>query len=176
MLRLRHNGQCEVVIHRRVKNLFVQVVVCVFGNVIAVGPVLTQTLTQGPVVGGVTSSKANIFLRTDQAASVALCYGTDPNLDTCQMSEIYQTHLAHDFTKIIRLSELVPDTTFYFNILVNGVPQLTSPPYPSFTIFPTADSLRNFNFVVLTDFISTDHLINLVQTYASAPSLRVHWW
>jgi alkaline phosphatase D len=150
-----------------VKTLFIQVVVCVVANVIAVGSALTQTLTHGPVIGGVTSSKANVFLRTDEAASVALCYGTVPNLDSCQMSEIYETHFNHDFTKTIRLSGLMPDTTFYLNILVNGVPQLTSP-YPCFTTFPTADSLRNFNFVVLTDFVYTDRLVNSVQTYASA--------
>jgi alkaline phosphatase D len=130
--------------------------------------VLAQVLTHGPVVGGVTSSKARVFLRTDQEASVALCYGTDPNLDTCQLSETYQTRSAHDFTTTIRLSGLMPDTTFYINILVNGVPQSTSPPYRSFTTFPTADISRNFNFVVLTDFVPPNHLINAVQTYASA--------
>jgi alkaline phosphatase D len=159
-------------IHLRVKTLFIQVVVCVFANVVAVHPVLTQTLTHGPVVGGVTSSKANVFLRTDQAARVALCYGTDPNLDTCQMSEIYETHSAQDFTKIIRLSGLMPDTTFYFNILIDDIPQVSSPPYPSFTTFPTADSRRNFNFVVLTDFVNTGRLTNSVQTYASAAAER----
>jgi len=153
--------------HRRVKILFIQVV-AVYVQVTAGGLALAQVLTHGPVVGGVTSSKASVFLRTDQEASVALCYGTDSNLDTCQMSETYQTRSAHDFTKIIRLSGLMPDTAFYLNILVNGVPELTSPPYPSFTTFPMAGSLRNFKFVVLTDFRSLNHLTDTVQTYASA--------
>jgi alkaline phosphatase D len=163
----RQPERVESARHCRVKTLFIQIV-AVFAQVMAGGLVLAQVLTHGPVVGGVTSSKARVFLRTDQEARVALCYGADPNLGTCQMSETYQTRSARDFTKIILLSGLLPDTTFYFNILVNGVPQLTSPPYPSFTTFPTAGSLRNFNFVVLTDFVSTDHLINPVQTYASA--------
>jgi alkaline phosphatase D len=153
--------------HRRVKTLFIQVV-SVFAQVMAGGLVLAQVLTHGPVVGGVTSSKARVFLRTDQESSVALCYGADPNLDTCQMSATYPTRSAHDFTKIIRLSGLMPGTTFYLNILVNGVPQLTSPPYPSFKTFPTAGSLRNFNFVVLTDFVPPFNLTRAVQTYASA--------
>jgi len=151
-----------------VKTLFIQVVVSVFAQVMAGGLVLAQVLTHGPVVGGVTSSEAMVFLRTDQEASVALCYGADPSLDTCQMSGTSHTRSAHDFTKIVRLSGLMPGTTFYLNILVNGVPQLTSPPYPSFTTFPTAGSLRNFNFVVLTDFRSTGNLTHAVQTYASA--------
>jgi alkaline phosphatase D len=158
----------EIARHCRVKTLFIQVVVSVFAQVMASGLVLAQVLTHGPVVGGVTSSKARVFLRTDQEASVALCYGADPNLDTCQMSEIFQTRSARDFTKIILLSGLMPGTTFYLNVLVNGVPQLTSPPYPSFTTFPTAGSLRNFKFVVLTDFVPPNNLTSAVQTYASA--------
>jgi alkaline phosphatase D len=153
---------------RRAKTLFIQVLSVYVQMMVGGGFVFAQVLTHGPVVGGVTSSKASVFLRTDQEASVALCYGTDPNLDTCQMSETYQTRTSHDFTKIIRLSGLMPDNTFYLNIVVNAVPQLTSPPYPSFTTFPTAGSLRNFNFVVLTDFQDTYILTNAVQTYASA--------
>jgi hypothetical protein len=48
----------------------------------AAGLTFGQVLTHGPVVGGVTSSSANVFVRTDQAASVVLWYGTDPNLQT----------------------------------------------------------------------------------------------
>jgi hypothetical protein len=71
----------------------------------ASGLVLAQVLTHGPVVGGVTSSKAKVFVRTDQETNVALCYGADPNLGTCQISETYPTRAAHDFTKIIPLSD-----------------------------------------------------------------------
>src|SRR5438046_10618488 len=114
--------------HRRVKILFIQIV-AVHVQVTAGGLALAQVLTHGPVVGGVTSSKASVFLRTDQEASVALCYGTDSNLDTCQMSEPYQTRSGHDFAKIVRLCGLMPAAAFYLNILVNGMPEVTSPPY-----------------------------------------------
>jgi hypothetical protein len=51
-------------------------------QIMAAGLTFGQVLTHGPVVGGVTSSSANVFVRTDQAASVVLWYGTDPNLQT----------------------------------------------------------------------------------------------
>jgi len=38
-----------------------------------------QILTHGPVVGGVTAAEAKVFVRTDQAANVALEYGTRPS-------------------------------------------------------------------------------------------------
>ena len=58
----------EIAKYRRVKTLFIQVVVSLFAQVIASGLVLAQVLTHGPVVGGVTSSQARVFIRTDQNA------------------------------------------------------------------------------------------------------------
>src|SRR5262245_45194804 len=45
-------------------------------------PSVAQVLTHGPVVGGVTDSTGNVFLRADQAATVAVQYSTDPNFAT----------------------------------------------------------------------------------------------
>ena len=97
-----------------------------------------------------------------------LRYGTDPNLDTYQVSETYQTSLSSDFTKNIPLSGLLPDTTFYLNIVVNGVVQFATPPYPSFTTFPVPGSSRDFKFAILTDFVPPKNLTSSVPTYARA--------
>ena len=127
-----------------------------------------QVLTHGPVVGGVTSSNANVFVRTDQAASVVLRYGTDPNLQTYLVSGTFQTSSSNDFTKIIPLASLSAQTTFYINVVVNGTSQFASPPYPSFTTFPSRGTSRNFKFVVLSDFKNTALLTNTTRTFASA--------
>jgi alkaline phosphatase D len=139
-----------------------------FLPILAASPALGQVLTHGPVVGGVTAATANVFVRTNQAATVALCYGTDPNLDTCQISDTYQTNSVNDFTKIIPLSSLPAHATFYINVVVNGVPQFDAPPYPSFTTFPPSGTSRNFSFVVLSDFKNTGLLTKTVQTFVSA--------
>jgi len=144
------------------------VIVLVLAKFIAGGTAFGQVLTHGPVVGGVTASDANVFVRTDQAASIMLRYGTDPNLDTYQVSETYETSSEDDFTKIIPLSGLLPEATFYLNVVVNGVPQLASTPYPQFMTFPETGTSRNFKFVVLTDFVTTWELTSAVQTFASA--------
>src|SRR5438874_4349163 len=47
------------------KNLFALVVVSVLAQIIAGGLASGQILTHGPVVGGVTASNANVFVRTD---------------------------------------------------------------------------------------------------------------
>lgn len=132
-----------------------------------VGLAFGQALTHGPVVGGVTDSKASVFVRTDQAANIRLRYGTDPSLNAYQLSETFQTSASDDFTKVIPLNGLSPEATFYINVIVNGVPQLTGPSYPSFATFPPSGSSRNFKFAVLTDFTNTKNLTHAVQTFAT---------
>ncbi len=141
--------------------------ISVVTQVVAAGFALGQVLSHGPVVGGVTASQANVFVRTDQATSVALEYGTDPNLATYQVSDTLSTDSTSDFTRIIPLANLTAETTYYLNLVVNGTPRL-SPPYPSFTTFPPSGTSRDFNFIVLTDFEAVKNLRETVQTFASA--------
>jgi alkaline phosphatase D len=151
-----------------VKSFFIASLLSFFAPILLGGLVSAQVLTHGPVVGGVTSSEARVFVRTNQAANVALCYGTDPNLYNCQVSQSFQTESSHDFTRIIPLSGLSPETRVYVNAVVNGAPQFPYPPYPSFATFPPDGHAKNFRFVVLTDFKVTRLLRRAVQTYASA--------
>jgi alkaline phosphatase D len=109
---------------------------------LTVGASFGPILMQGPVVRGVTASEAKVFVRTDQAASVTLRYGSDPNLDTYLLSAL-ATGSPGDLTKIISLSGLTPETSYYFTVLVNGVPQQTRPPYPSFTTLAPGESIAS---------------------------------
>jgi alkaline phosphatase D len=129
---------------------------------------LGQTLTHGPVVGGVTDSSANVFLRASQQTTVALRYGTDPNLTSYEVSGSFTTSSTSDFTKIIALTSLTPEQTYYLNPLVNGVPQRTAPPYPTFQTFPAGGSVRTFKFIVLADFATVKNLTKTTPTFASA--------
>ncbi len=128
----------------------------------------SQVLTHGPVVGGVTASSANVFVRTNQEASVALRFGTDPNLETYLVSETFATSSASDFTKIIPIADLTAETIYYLDVTVNGVPQLTVPPYPSFKAFPEDGTSRDFKFVVLADFKNIESLTETTTTFSNA--------
>ena len=130
-----------------------------------------QLMTRGPVVGGVTESEAKVFVRTDQASSVALRYGTDSNLGTYLVSAPLDTTLISDFTKIIPLVGLSAETTYYVNVLVNDIPQITAPPYPSFSTFPPGGSSRSFSFVAFSDFETSYNLHETVQTFTSAAAV-----
>src|SRR5262249_11227295 len=88
---------------------------------------LAASLTHGPVVGGVTSSVANVFVRTSDVATVTLRYGTDPTLTTYLTSAAFTTDSTSDFTKIIPLSGLVAESPYYLDVQVDGVSQFVSP-------------------------------------------------
>jgi alkaline phosphatase D len=136
-------------------------------QILIAGLALGQVLTHGPVVGGVSNSKAKVFVRTDQATSVQLRYGTNPNLGRFLVTDTVTTDATSDFTRILPLARLAPETTYYLNVVVNGVPQLI-PPYPSFATFAASGSPKSFSFIVLTDFTTTHNLTANVQTFASA--------
>src|SRR5437660_509689 len=74
---------------------------------------LGQVMSHGPVVGGVTNSRAKVFVRTDQAASVVLRYSTNPNLNNYLVSDTVTTASEGDFTSIIQLADLSAETTYY---------------------------------------------------------------
>ena len=113
-----------------------------------------QILTHGPVVGGVTDTGVNVFVRTSQAADITLEYGTNPNLGTYSLPTTLTTNATSDYTAFIPLSGLSAETTFYLNVLVDDVAQLSQPPYPSFTTFAASGVSRTFQFLVLSDFVT----------------------
>ncbi len=145
-------------------------ILSLFGLIHAVilGCASAQTLSHGPVVGGVTANSANVFVRTSQAAHVVIRYGTDPTLGTYLESQGSDTTGASDFTKIISLSGLLAEKTYYLNAVVNGTPHLSAPPYPNFKTFAPANTSRDLKFVVLTDFYTVNKLDRITPTFASA--------
>ena len=106
-------------------------------------------------------------MRTSAVATVSVRYGTQPDLSTFQTSASLTTASANDFTKIIPLTNLTPETPYYLNVVVNGVAQNTAP-FPTFTTFAPTGVGRDFKFVVLSDFVNVKNLTATSQTFASA--------
>ena len=129
---------------------------------------VAQVLTHGPVVGGVTDSGGNVFLRTDQAATVKLQYSTDPDFATFSVSDSRTTSATSDFTANVPLTNLSAETTYYLRVVVNGVLQSSAPPYPSFKTFAPIGTSRSFSFVVLADFVNVSNLDRDVATFQHA--------
>jgi alkaline phosphatase D len=111
----------------------------------------SPTLTHGPVVGAVTPSSATVFVRTSAGAAVKLIYGQAPDLKDATTSPEKLTDASTDFTTKITLTDLVPSTIYYYNVMVDGALQPASP-YPRFKTFPPEGQSVPLKLVVLTDF------------------------
>lgn len=102
------------------------------------------TLTHGTMVGGVTANSAKVWFRVAPRAKVAIEYGTDPQLKngTTQIfptGQGFLTERKNDFTGTLELTNLSPQTTYYYRILINGQPtELPSwaSSYSQFMTFP----------------------------------------
>jgi alkaline phosphatase D len=113
-----------------------------------------SAMTDGPLVGGVTNQVAEVWARTDVAASVAVEYSTDPLLASPQRSAAVTTTAGSDFTAIVPLSGLQALTKYYYRILVDGTPEETAN-FPSFTTFANPGAATGFSFAVVGDLQNT---------------------
>lgn len=125
-------------------------------------------LTHGPVVGAVTATHARVFVRTSAPAQVRIRYGATSDLPNGAESAAQFTRADSDFTTQVELQGLNASTSYYLQVLVNGVAQLC-PPYPHFKTFPVAGSNVPFRFVLLTDFkTARKNSKRYVETFKSA--------
>ncbi|MCP4572743.1 MAG: hypothetical protein GY838_10365 [bacterium] len=126
----------------------------------------TASLTHGPTVGGVTESRAQLWVRLDGPAPVAFRYGTDPALARFSVSTTAATVAEQDFTARVIIEPLQPDVLYYYAPVVAGKVAL-QPPYPRFRTAPTVDESAEFTFVYLTDF-QNPNSGGRVETFRSA--------
>jgi alkaline phosphatase D len=129
-------------------------------------------LTHGPVVGGATPYDVKVFLRTDRQANVVIQYGNDPDLTVFSLTNTLTTYPKHDFTRIIHITGLQPNTIYFVNISVNGIDQFTKP-FPSFKTFPKSSLPQPFSFLVLTDFDNQRSVKNVFPTFLNASEEKV---
>lgn len=110
----------------------------------------SATLTHGPVVGGVTDTSAKVFARTNEPAQLAVRYSRSPSLDGALTTNPQAVSGETDFTGILLLNGLSPNTTYYYTVLVNGQDQLLLS-YPSFRTFPPSHEALEFRVAVIGD-------------------------
>ena len=110
------------------------------------------SVTEYPVVGAVTSSKAVVALRTSAAASVVVEYDTVYNFPNPVASSSVSTVSGSDFTAKISLSNLQANTVYFYRIKVDGVVQ-SSLGELKFTTFPSSGS---FTFSAFADVAPVD--------------------
>lgn len=93
-------------------------------------------------VGHVGPTHARLAVGLDAGRDLGIVYSTDPNLSG--LNGTFPVFAADDYTRSIDLTELQPQTRYYYNLVIDHRPQF-SPPYPSFrtpSAYGTAGTVR----------------------------------
>ena len=80
-----------------------------------------QTLTYGPIVGGVTDTSCNIFIGTSAPAGFTILLSKTPPFGSIVASGVGTTDPS-DSVGIVHIGGLTPNTQYYMRVTINGVP------------------------------------------------------
>ena len=80
-----------------------------------------QTITYGPIVGGVTDTSCNIFIGTSAPTSFSVLLSKTNPFGSIAASGVGTTGPS-DSTAIIHIGGLIPNTQYYMRATINGVP------------------------------------------------------
>ena len=74
----------------------------------------------GPMLGNVTGTGIQVWVRTAQAADVQVVVATDKSLDNGSNSKVVRSSRTTDFTAVATVAGLKPNARYFYSVLVNG--------------------------------------------------------
>src|SRR5574341_1469915 len=77
-------------------------------------------LMQGPMVGVVQENELDIWVRISGAFPVSIEYSTHADLQGAVETEPVLTGKSNDYTLVIKLKNLLPETTYFYRVKVDG--------------------------------------------------------
>ena len=89
-------------------------------------------LLQGPMVGTVSDDGFQIWARMSGEYLVSVEWGTTFDLSAVQQTEPILAKASDDYTVVIAVGDLEPDTEYFYRMLVNGGPDRYLKRYPPF--------------------------------------------
>lgn len=118
---------------------------------------IPTSLTHGPMVGGVTESSATVFGRVGTSDPVRIEYSTESvyGPSSVSTSEWFTPEASQDYTVRIPLSNLTPNTTYYYWVAI-GSEQVNTANRYEFTTFPSQGSVQDFSFSIFSDATALD--------------------
>jgi phosphodiesterase/alkaline phosphatase D-like protein len=81
-----------------------------------------QVITHGPIVGGVTDTSCNIFVRTSSATGFTILLSNTVPFGSIVASAAGATNAAIDTTAIVHISGLTQNTQYSMRLTINGSP------------------------------------------------------
>src|SRR5687768_17076211 len=116
-----------------------------FALLVVVTPAVAQQavkISHGPILGEPTATTMKVWARTTRPGAFRVRYGTVAN-SLAQLSGPVVTKLEHDSTGWIRLTNLKPDTVYYYRLVLGAGKEDPSALGGSFKTLPTAELYRD---------------------------------
>ena len=98
-------------------------------------------LLQGPMLGCVSDTSAKFWVRTANEVSIQVIVGASEEMYPANKSDIIKTSEAKDFTAVVAVTGLKPDTLYYYKLLMDGSME---PRVWSFRTFPVCGTESKF--------------------------------
>jgi len=98
-------------------------------------------LLHGPMLGCITNTSAKFWVRTANEVSVQILVSTSGKMNPALSSAVVKTNKAKDFTAVVAVQGLKPDTRYYYKLLVDGN---IEPRLWSFHTFPPSGTKSRF--------------------------------
>ena len=136
---------------------------------------MTQ-LILGPIIGGLSSTRANLWGRADSPATLHAWIGATPDLSDARLAAKSLPLVAENgYAGVAPLSELSPDTRYFYALTLADTPPLPHPgAYPSFTTFPISGERQSFIFAFGSCFRPADQNGGGIFTALDALCQREH--
>jgi alkaline phosphatase D len=103
-------------------------------------------LMQGPMVGAVSDHEVRIWARASGEYPVSVEYGTTFDLASFRATEPVLARKDDDYTVVITIGDLEPETDYFYRIKVNGAPDRYLRDFPPFEVrtAPRPGASRDF--------------------------------
>jgi len=103
-------------------------------------------LVHGPVLGAMTDTSVKVWVRTAAKTPIQVLASTSADMSGAVKSNPVCTAASVDFTAVAEVDGLKPDTTYHYQVLVDGKPAKIDPA-PTFRTFPTPGAKSKFQVV-----------------------------
>ena len=111
---------------------------------IYIGSAWSQSVTHGPICGGVSDTEAVFILRTDTASIVQIEFSSDSSFNNSLFSDTLNSGNDSDNWAKLHVSGLQPSTRYFYRAVLDNTPGNTQ---RYFDAFPTPGSVMNFQFL-----------------------------
>jgi alkaline phosphatase D len=103
-----------------------------------------QQVSSGPFLGAMTSTDVRVWVRTIDATDVQVSWADNIQMKNARTSAAVRSTPDTDFTATVPVTELKPETRYWYSVLVNGHQQARLQETYSFVTLPPSGARRKF--------------------------------